>query len=484
MGDMVYDVVVCGGGTSGTAAAVAAARGGAKTLLIERLGALGGQMNVSGPPGFAYARLFNGYNEQVIKGFAEEMHARLLRDGHAYKHDLNVYRTHSNYTYSYVDPDWWGLEIFEVMKENNVDLLLHTLVVGVQKDGDKVNGVIVENANGRLVIAAKVVIDCTGEGDIAVRAGCDYELRSREEVEPHTVCFSMDGIDWDEVLKYVHENPDQIVYSGPNHGSCGDYPDRTLEEHYKIMRNVTNVMDYGDLRGFYKIRDEAIANGDWHPYAGVGFFMMPRENGSVIAHMQHSAQVGNCWSSDAWDLSKCEAENRHQIIIALKFFRKYMPGFKNAYLCRMGQELRLREGRRIMGDYKLTGDDIASGARFYDCIGKNSFPAGAEHVASTDTISHKKARNTPNGGTNDIPYRCLVPVKVEGLLVAGKHVSTDRAAYMRFLQQTVVTGQAAGAAAALAVKHGVSPREIEEERYIAELQDILRGQDVVLDGVH
>ena len=85
-----YDVIVCGGGTSGTAAAVAAARGGAKTLLIERNGALGGQMNVSGPPGFSYANLFNGYDEQVIAGFAEEMHSRILKEGHAYKHDLNL----------------------------------------------------------------------------------------------------------------------------------------------------------------------------------------------------------------------------------------------------------------------------------------------------------------------------------------------------------------------------------------------------------
>ena len=485
--DVKYDVVVCGGGTAGTAAAVAAARGGAKTLLIERNGALGGQMNVSGPPGFSYANLFNGYNEQVIAGFAEEMHARLLKEGHAYPHDLNEYRTHSGYTFSYVDPDWWGLEIFEVMTEEGVDLLLHTLVVDVQKDGDKVNGVVVENANGRLVIEAKVVIDCTGEGDIAVRAGCDYELLPREECEPQTICFTMGGVDWDEMIKYVHENPDQILYSGPEEGTCGDYPPRSLEEHYEIMRNITNIMDYGDLRGFFKIMDEALKNGDWHPYSGVGFFLMPREGGEIQAHMQHSSQVPNIWSCDAWDLTKAEIECRHQCIIALKFFRKYMPGFKNAYLVRIGTELRLREGRRIMGDYKITASDVVEGRRFYDCIGKNQFAAGAIHVATNETITTGNgeiAGKPPKGGTSDIPYRCMVPLKVENFLVAGKHVSTDRGAYMRFLMQTVVTGQAAGVAAGLCVKYGVTPREIEDEKYVKEMQAILKKQGAILDGVH
>ena len=485
MNNIAYDVVVCGGGTAGTAAAVAAARGGAKTLLIERLGALGGQMNVSGPPGFSYANLFNSFNEQVVAGFAEEMHDRLLKEGHAVPHNLHKYRTNSGYTFSYVDPDWWGLEIFQVLTENKVDLLLHTLVVGVQKDGDKVNGVVVENANGRLVIEAKIVIDCTGEGDIAVRAGCEYELLPRNECEPHTICFTMDGVNWEEVIKYVHENPDQIVYSGPEEGKSGDYPQRSLEEHYEIMREVDDVMDYGDLRGFYKLRDEALAKGEWHQFSGVGFFLMPREDGVVEAHMQHSSQVANCWSCDAWDLTRAEIECRQQVVMAIKFFRKYMPGFEHAYLSRIGSELRLREGRRIMCDYKIVFDDVAAGRRFYDCIGKNQFAAGAVHVATTDTLGFtSNSAKPPKGGTNDIPYRCMVPLKVENFLVAGKHVSTDRAAYMRFLMQTVVTGQAAGVAAGLCVKYGVSPREIEDEKYIKEMQDILRKQGAVLEGVH
>ncbi|SHH99102.1 FAD dependent oxidoreductase [Sporobacter termitidis DSM 10068] len=482
-----FDVIVCGGGTSGTAAAVAAARTGARTLLIERLGALGGQMNVSGPPGFSYAHLFSPRGEQVIAGFAEEMHSRLLKENHALPHrdEDNVYRRRTGYTFSFVDPEWWGLEIFRVLVESNVTLLLHTLVVGVTKDGDRVTGVIVENAAGRSTIEAKIVIDCTGEGDIAVRAGCDYELLPRDMNEPHSLCFTMDGVDWDEFMTYMKENPQEFQLRG----AAG----LSQEEKIANLRQVTDPADLGEIMGFFSIIKELLAKGEWHDYAGMGFFMAPRPDGGdrgvVQAHFQHSAQVPDLWSCDPWDLTKGEIEARRQIMIAAKAFKKYVPGFKKAYIVKMGTELRLRDGRRIMGDHRLTGAEVAAGARFYDCIGKSAFPAGAVHAANNSTLA-TVVRNgevgglPPEGGSHDIPYRCLVPRKVENFLVGGKHISTDRAAYQRFLQETVVTGQAAGAAAGLCVKKGVTPRALEAEEHVKDLQAFLRAQGVILDGVH
>ena len=188
-------------------------------------------------------------------------------------------------------------------------------------------------------------------------------------------------------------------------------------------------------------------------------------------------------------VTKGEIECRKQIIIAAKAFKKYVPGFKNAYIVKVGTEMRLRDGRRIMGDYKLRGADVVAGARFYDCIGKSAFPAGAVHTADNHTLGSVVQEGevggmAPNGGSYDIPYRCLVPLKVENFLVGGKHVSTDRAAYLRFLQETVVTGQAAGAAAGLCVKKGVTPRELEKEEHVKDLQDFLRTQGVILEGVN
>ena len=476
--DENYDVIVCGGGTSGVAAAIASARGGAKTLLIERMGVLGGQMNVSGPPGFSYANLWNKHGEQVIAGIIEETHARLLKEGHAKPHCHNPYREGTGFTFAFIDPEWWGLMIFEMMEENGVILLLHTLVVDVIKDGATVTGVIVENANGRQEISAKVVLDCTGEGDIAARAGCDWELAPRDDIQPHSLSFTMAGIDWAEFIKYIGENPDQVE-------NRTDLTTYTEEQRAEMLRSFTpeNVDEIGEIQGFKKFLNEALPKGEWHPYSGVGFYLAPRPDvGVVQAHMQHSSQVGGTYTHDAWDITYTEVECRKQIKIAINFFKKYMPGFKKAYVTRVCNELRFREGRRVMCDYYLTADDVVAGERFYDCIGKSGFTAGGHHVASNDTLAHN-GRPVADGGTHDIPYRCLVPKKVEGFLVAGKHISTDRDAYHRFLQQTMVTGQAAGAAAALCVKKGVTPRELEAEAYIKELQDILKSQGAILDGV-
>jgi hypothetical protein len=168
-------------------------------------------------------------------------------------------------------------------------------------------------------------------------------------------------------------------------------------------------------------------------------------------------------------------------VIAWKFIKKYLPGFEKAYITRVCPELRMRESRRIMGDYVLTSEDVAEARKFKDVIGKSGFPTAGHHVASTDTLTHT-AVHPRDGGSHDIPYRCLVPKKVENLLVAGKSISTERDPYHRFLQQTMVTGQAAGVAAAICAKTGVTPRELEKD--VSELQKVLLQQGAILYGTH
>jgi hypothetical protein len=471
-----YDVIVCGGGTSGVAAAIASARAGAKTLLIERLGALGGQMNVSGPPGFSYAWLFNQRGEQIIAGILEETHKRLLEMGYALPHNHGEYREGSGFTFSYVDPDWWGLLIFNMMVENNVDLLLHAMVVDVLKEGDKVTGVVVETVGGRLELKAKVVIDCTGEGYVAVRAGVPTDMVPKDQLQPHTLAFTCDGVDWDELLAYVRAHPEELVY--PN------VPGRSAEETCEILRRVEDVWDLGEIRGFTSILNKVMETKEWHGMSGLGFFLMPKgdpKNRRILAHLQHSSHVPGRSPYDPWDLTYCERETRRQIQIAFKVFKKYMPGFKNAYITRICTELRIREGRRIVGDYILTRQDVAEAKKFPDVIGKSGFPAGGHHVASTQTIATNSVW-PKDRGSHDIPYRCLVPKEVENFLVAGKAISTDRDAYHRFLQQTMVTGQAAGVAAALCTKKNITPRELEKD--VSELQKILQEQGAILYGTH
>ena len=470
-----YDVVVVGGGTSGVAAAICAARTGANTLVIERLGALGGQMNVSGPPGFAYAWMFNPRWEQVIAGFMEETHNRLLKEGHALPHLKPDFR--AGYSFSYVDPDWWGLLMFQMMEENNVHLLLHSLVVDVLKEGNAVRGVIVENTSGRQAIFGKVTIDCTGEGDISVRAGATYETLPKEKLQPHTLSFTVDGVDWDKVLKFIKENLNEFSFR-PH-----PFLNWTQEQIHKRIKQVNDIAEMGEIMGWISLREEAMAKGEWHGRSGVGFFLTPREGGVIQAHFQHSSHVPNCDPTDVRDLTYGEIEARRQVVIAWKFVKKYMPGFEKAYITRICPELRVRESRRIIGDYLLTSEDVVQARKFEDVIGKSSFPKGGHHTASTKTLTLDENHEYPkDGGSHDIPYRCLVPKNIENLLVAGKAISTDRDAYQRFLQQTMVTGQAAGVAAGLCVKKNITPRELEKD--VSELQKILLQQGVILYGTH
>ena len=185
-------------------------------------------------------------------------------------------------------------------------------------------------------------------------------------------------------------------------------------------------------------------------------------------------------------------------MIAWHFFKNYVPGFKNAYITKVCTEVRLREGPRIIGDYILNRDDVEEARKFPDSIGRSSFKAGGYHVASGDTLNHVAATGTSikdgdkvvvtksdlaypkDGGSYDIPYRCLVPRTVDGILAAGKCVSTDRPSYLRYLHQTMVTGQAAGVAAGLCVKKNVTPRDLESCENIKELQTILVSQGVIL----
>lgn len=399
--DQVYDVIVCGGGTSGVAAAIAAARSGANTLLIERVGALGGQLCFSGPPGFAFAHLFNPKGEQDAAGIIEEIHHRMLEEGHALPHLKPEYRLEAGYTFSYVDPDWFSITIFEMMEEAGVHLLLHSLVVDVTKDGDKVTGVVVENTNGTMTIHGKIIIDCTGEGDIAIRAGAPSEYVDRETVQPLTISFTMDGVNWDELMDWINTHPDQIVWF--EHTLPHWSEERKEEANQKALKFYSTCRkpeEMGEMMGFIDFHKMGLETGEWHEYSGVGFFITPREGGHIQAHMQHSSQVPNVLTNDAWDLTKGEAECRRQNKIALKFFRKYIPGFENAYLTRMCPEMRLREGPRVMGDYKLTRDDVAVGREFPDVIGKSHFKAGAHHTVDKNTIAQveKGRRPRPQAG--------------------------------------------------------------------------------------
>ena len=404
-----YDVVVVGGGTSGVAAAIASARAGANTLLVERLGALGGQMNIQGPPGFAYAHMFNPRGEQVIGGIVEETHKRLLNEGHALPHMRPEWR--AGYTFSYVDPDWWGLLMFEMMTENGVNLLLHTLAVDVLKEGNALRGVIVENTSGRQLIMGKVFVDCSGEGDLSVRAGAPYEKRARDILMRPSIAFTVDGVDWEIVLKYIKENPKDFEFR------THPYLKMSQQEMWKQIKAIKKIEEIGNVPdGWFSIVEKGVKKGEMHEFGTIGFFLTPREGDVIQAHFQHSAHVPDSDCTDVSELTNAEVEARRQAVIAWKFVKKNIPGFEKSYVTRVTPELRVRETRRIVCDYKITERDIAKGAKFNDVIGKDQYQAGGRHIKMS-TMLDPEAIYAKDGGSTDIPYRSLVPKDVEGLLV-------------------------------------------------------------------
>ena len=474
----VYDVIIAGGGTAGVAAAIASARTGASTLLIERFGTLGGQLSVSGPPGFAYAYLFNSKGQQDAAGIMEETHNRLLKAGHALPHCVPRHRVSTGYSFSYIDPDWFIFLIFDMMEEEGVTLLLNSWVVDAIMEGDTIKGVVVENADGRVEIKGKVVIDCTGEAYLSAKAGVETVCAPKEGFPPHSMAFTVDGVDWDEFLSFVRSNPDQIAVDY----LLADYADITAEEIREVLATCTDIREIGEIMGFFDLRNAALANGDWHEYSGAGFFITPKEGGVIQALFQHSSQYPDCLPTSAWDITKCIIECRKQNQIAWRFFKNYIPGFKNSYITKQAPELRIREGPRIVGDYTFCAEDVLEARLYDDVIGKSHFHTDTQHVATKDTlrtIEDQKVVRTPKDGKSyDLPYRCMVPKKIENLLAAGKHVSANRDVYLRYLMQTMITGQAAGVAAAISAKTGKSPRELEKD--LSEVQRILIEQGAIL----
>ena len=486
-----YDVVVIGGGASGSAAAIAAAREGAKTILIETLGGIGGMLNMVGPPGWAFDHLYNNAGEQIIGGFTMELYNDLKAMDCAMDLPKPEYRRMDSP--AFIDIDWGGLLLFEKARTAGVELMLHTLAVDVLKEGNTVQGVIVENTSGRMAVMGKVIIEATGEGDIIARAGVPYSQinREEEELDPPSITFHMDGVNWAETTKYFKEHPDQII---PAHIDKNDPKNQKYvetrttalakcESILDLVRDgVIDQIDYDDLT------QQALANGDMHPYGDLGHFFTYRQGGVIQPVFQHTAQAVDCDTTDVTEYSNGEMETRRQVVIAIPAIKKYLPGFENAYLTRMTVGMRTREGRHTVGDYQIQPEDVTRNAKFPDVMAKCAMSAvsgGPFHSASTPgkamNLDPTRVRYQPtDGGSYDIPYRAFVPKGVEGMLMTGKLVSVTEDFKRDLLPDNIIWGQAAGIAAAVCVRTGKTPRELEED--VSEVQDILRKNGAILEG--
>jgi glycine/D-amino acid oxidase-like deaminating enzyme len=435
-----HDVLVVGGGNAGCAAALAAARCGAKTLLVERYGFLGGTATASmvGP-----WMTFHSGDDRIVGGIAEEIVERLTERGASPGH----IRDASDYvaTITPFDPEVHKALLFEMMREAGVELLLHAWFLdALTADAGRVSGARVATVAGPLELHGRITIDATADAHVAASAGVEVQQGDeRGRVQPASLMFRLSHVDLAETAAYVSAHPDQIRTSlAPAERTAGAL---------------------SAVAGLYELWQAAQERGDVH---------VPRE---VTVNMTRVVGIDPL---DPEDLTRAEVEARAQVTELVAFFRSSVPGFANARVAATATQIGIRESRRIVGEYTLTRDDVLSGRSFDDAVARSAYPIDIHNPAGSGTTTHR----LPAGATYEIPYRCLVPRVVDGLLVAGRCISTTHEALASTrLTPTVMTlGQAAGTAAALAVRAGIEPRALDaaalRERLIRDGVDLRRSR--------
>jgi ribulose 1,5-bisphosphate synthetase/thiazole synthase len=397
------DLLICGGGFAGVAAAVCAARNGVKPLLLENYGFLGGLVTaalvITTPP------LDNGINKEISDRLREKsVYAPCRNSGE----EVEWLQMHA------MDPEIVKYELVRILQEHGVDLLLHTYIVDAIMEENLVKGIIMENKKGRMAVRAKMVVDATGDADIAAFA----KAPTREVVKPMTMMYNMVGVDIDRVLEKL--------------GNWGN-----------LKKMVKEAMEKGELGFDLGIYPEFGAPGVhaeklvYHDELNVWSGMLKGKSGI-----------------DPWDLTEAEILTREHVMRLSMWMKKNLPGFENSRIEYTSTQVGVRASRQIIGEAMPNMDEVKK-IKFDDTV-----------VKPYDVWDYR------------LPYGCILPQNVENLLVAGRCISAEEEAMglLRLIPVCSATGQAAGTAAALALRQGVSPRKLE----IPALQKTLQEQDMDL----
>ena len=354
-----------------------------------------------------------------------------------------------------IDSHWWKILLMQLMREAGVRLLMHTVVVETLREGDRICGVIVENKSGRQRIEADVTIDCSGDGDVAARGGVKWEKGRTADglVQAPTLVFKLGGVSREGFIAGCKDP--SINYRE----WIAPYPD--IRE--KMMRRIDR-MHVIICGGYAKLIENARAAGDFEvPQSRVVGVKLHRPDEYLVV----MTRVLGLDPTDISSLTDAYAKVYEQIPVLVRFFKKYVPGFEDSHLREIAPMLGVRESRRIMGDYVLTAEDLIAGRVFDDAVSMGAYHIDIHRPAGTWVDSH-------NVRTYTIPLRSLIARDVDGLLMSGKCISAthEAIASTRVIPICQGQGQAAGTVAALAVKAGVSVRQVP----IAKLQDTLAAQ--------
>jgi len=414
----MWDVVVCGGGTAGAVAGLAAAREGAKTLIIEQFGALGGTQT----QGWVTPMMPNRIeNRQLCAGLDAE-----LRRRHAERHP--------NEDQSWYNPHTVAIILDQMAQEFGSTVFFQTIVVGAKRTGDNWRLGLV-NKDGLTEIEGKILIDATGDADVARAARAEVFSGDEEgRHQPMTLRFTMGNVNMEGVEVYLRtlglDAAPPLLYFGASEAKDSAVGD--------VVRGA--------------VADGLLEEDDLGYFQFFGILGRPRE----LAF--NCPRISGLDGASAKDLSAAQVVGRQKIDRIVRFCQRYLPGFDDAYLSTVAPMVGVRETRRIVGEYVLTEDECLAAAKFADPIARCNYPVDVHNPSGPGVILKK----IPAGDYYEIAYRCLIPKTTDGMLVAGRCLSATFNAQSSARIQPVcrAMGEASGIAAAMCVKNGIEPRAL------------------------
>ncbi len=410
------DVVVCGAGPAGIGAALRSARNGARVMIVESLGCLGG---------IATAGMMSNWGGTSSSKILSEIYKRSydLDKGYSWNTDYKYDRTQ-------IPHDLLMIILEQMMSESNVDILYYTFVCDAVVEDGIIKGVIVQNKDGRGFIKAKYVIDSTGDGDVAAAAGVPF-VKGREtdgSMQPATLMFKIGGVDYERAV-------------------------------FPHSFETTVDTDKGELQTLSK---QILP----FPAGHVLLYEQPEPN-TVCCNMTNCIKVDG---TKAKDLTKASITCRSQILPIIKFLREYVPGYEKCWLMSSASLIGIRETRHFKGIKSLTVEDILEANTYNDWVVRDAhFDLDVHNMTGPSLDKTGMQKEFKQQGNYTIPYGCLLPVNIEGLLLSGRNISGSHLAHSsyRIMSVCIATGEAAGAAVALALKQGrslkdISPKDIQK----------------------
>ncbi len=429
------DILVIGGGPSGIMAALAAAEDGLNVMLIESRSFVGGNMTI----GLPILGFLGQKGNQIIKGLPQKLIDRLKAVQASSEH--RPCPLHMSLTL--VEPEAVKTVALQMLVESKVEVLFYTFCAGVVMEKDELKGVIIESKAGREAILAKTIVDCSGDADVAYRAGVPCEYGNEDGgVQPPTLMFCLGGVDTEKLRTSVAEEPRTYLtdfipaeYFGQN--------------NQFVLVGMRNQIKKAQEDGLRLTTERTI-------------LITGLRKGEVWVNM---TRVNGVNGTDPASLTYGEIDGRDQIRDIQKYLINYVPGFENAYFLKTAPFLGIRETRRIEGHYTMTRDDLSPCRHFDDAIAVASYPLDIHHPQGGGCTLEWC------GDCYDIPYRSLIPQKIKNLIVAGRCISTTHEAMsaIRVMAPCMAMGEAAGRAAKMTVRKGIQPADVDVKALQKEL---------------